>query len=173
MTNLTEKLKKGELPEGVYYVLYYGDDTAEVDIYRRVYSLYDDSEVKFTIPQVTEVLAPVPSYDEYQKLLSDQLAKNEGEEINAELEHRLAMVKANGKYPDRISRLKSRVVALSEENTKLKKLLKLNNVLNKGSKSIYAWLKEDTTGEQKKLCADLFDKTEEMIAKINQVLGEE
>lgn len=29
---------------------------------------------------------PVPSYDEYQSLLSDQLAKNEGEEINAELE---------------------------------------------------------------------------------------
>jgi len=68
MTDLTEQWKKGELPEGVYYVLYYKNDTAEVDIYRRVYSLYDDSKVRFTIPQVTEVLAPVPSYEEWEKL---------------------------------------------------------------------------------------------------------
>jgi len=60
-----------------------------------------------------------------------------------------------------------------EENTKLKELLKLNNILNKGSKSIYAWLKEDTAGEQKKLCADMFDKTVEMMSEINQAIGEE
>ena len=64
--------------------------------------------------------------------------------------------------------LKSR----ESEIVKLKELLKLNNVLNKGSKSIYSWLKEDTAGEQKKLCADMFDKTVEMMSEINQVLGE-
>lgn len=67
--SLTDKWKKGELPEGVYYILYYKNDTAEVDIYRRVYSLYDESEVRFTIPQVTEVLAPVPSYEEWKRIL--------------------------------------------------------------------------------------------------------
>lgn len=71
MTSLTEQLKKGELTEGVYYVLYYGKDTEEVDIYRRVYSLYDDSEVRFTIPQVTEVLAEVPSYKQWQAKLEE------------------------------------------------------------------------------------------------------
>ena len=171
MTNLTDKWKKGELLEGTYYVLYYGKDTAEVDIYRRVYSLYDDSEVRFTIPQVTEVLAEVPSYDEYQKLLSDQLAKNEGEEINAELEHRLAMVKANGKYPDRISRLKSRVVALSEENTKLKTENKwyseqLNEAVKQNNK-LKELLKEVLRHELS------LKEVTELTRKISQVLGEE
>lgn len=68
MTDLTDKWKKGELKGGVYYVLYYKNDTAEVDIYRRVYSLHDDSEVRFTIQQVTEVLAEVPSYEEWKQL---------------------------------------------------------------------------------------------------------
>lgn len=73
--NLTEQWKKGELPEDAYYVTYYKNDTPEVDIYRRVYSLYDDSEVRFTIPQVDKVLAPVPSYEEWQKLkLHDEKA---------------------------------------------------------------------------------------------------
>lgn len=65
---LTEQWKKGELPEDAYYVTYYKNDTPEVDIYRRVYSLYDDSEVRFTIPQVDKVLAPVPSYDHFVEL---------------------------------------------------------------------------------------------------------
>ena len=73
---------------------------------------------------------------------------------------------------EKLFELKGKIQSLEAENTKLKKLLKLNNVLNKGSKSIYAWLKEDTAGEQKKLCADMFDKTVEMMSEINQVLGE-
>lgn len=82
MTDLTNKLEKGELPEGVYYVLYYGNDTAEVDIYRRVYSLYDDSEIRFTIPQVTEVLEQVPSFEQWQaKLEENTKLKEELKEI--------------------------------------------------------------------------------------------
>lgn len=81
--DLTEQLKKGELPEDAYYVTYYKNDTPEVDIYRRVYSLYDDSKVRFTIPQVNKVLAPVPSYEEY---LSLTYAKEEDEKIIAEYE---------------------------------------------------------------------------------------
>lgn len=68
-------------------------------------------------------------YEEHQALLSDSLAKQEGEEINAEL---------------------------AEENTKLKELLKRARNLMNYTKD---WA-----------CSDA---TEEMIAKINQVLGEE
>lgn len=84
MTNLTDKWKKGELKEGLYWVKHDG-----------IINILDNLEIALT--NVDEVLAEVPSYDEYQKLLSDQLAKNEGVEINAELE---------------------------AENTKLKELLK-------------------------------------------------
>lgn len=121
MTDLTEQWKKGELPEGWYWVDYYSVDGAVMLEYIPQHNGFGYEEKEL----VQAVLAEVPSYEEYQKLLSDQLAKNEGEEINAELEHRLAMVKANGKYPDRISRLKSRVVALSEENETLKSKLQL------------------------------------------------
>ena len=88
MTNLTEKWKKGELPSGRYWVktsyqgaiipLYYSEDYGFE---------YDDHFYDFE--EISEVLAEVPSYEEYQKLLSDQLAKNEGEEINAELKELL------------------------------------------------------------------------------------
>lgn len=86
MTDLTEQWKKGELSEGVYYVLYYGNDTAEVDIYRRVYSLYEDSEVRFTISQVTEVLAPVPSFEKWEKF-RNALADNQIENSNLLIEN--------------------------------------------------------------------------------------
>lgn len=81
MTNLTELWKKGELPEGWYYVK---------DIHNKVrldrYFKETDNFEYLEDWEVGEVLAQVPSYEEYQKFLSDQLAKNEGEEINAELQ---------------------------------------------------------------------------------------
>jgi hypothetical protein len=73
MTDLTKKYQNCELPEGVYYVTYPKNDTPEIDIYRMVYSLYDDSEVRFTIPSVEKVLKKVPSYDEYENLLKENI----------------------------------------------------------------------------------------------------
>ena len=95
MTDLTEKWKKGELIEGKKY---YCESKNIVDIFEAeccckgqndewwklknekhcFNNVYHKNDIK--------VLAPVPSYTEYQALLSDQLAKNEGVEINAELE---------------------------------------------------------------------------------------
>lgn len=66
MTNLTEQYRKGGLKDGTYYVKYSGNDIPSVDIYRRVYSLYDDSVVRFTLEQISEVLDEVPSYEEWQ-----------------------------------------------------------------------------------------------------------
>lgn len=93
MTNLTDKLKKGELKLGehYYYTTIFSPTVYIQNFTRDVISFQDFKET------VAEVLAPVPSYEEYQQLLSEQLAKNEGVEINAELE---------------------------AENTKLKELLK-------------------------------------------------
>lgn len=61
-----------------------------------------------------EVLSEVPSYEEYQQLLSDQLAKNEGVEINAELEARL-------------KKTQELELEVRQENAKLKELLKRVN----------------------------------------------
>ncbi len=97
MTNLTEQRKKGELSErpkvnglplGDYYIKLWGGeittDTWDIDGCQ-----YFNKEGD----EVVEVLALVPSYEECQKLLSDQLAKIEGEEINAELEAENAKLK--------------------------------------------------------------------------------
>ena len=83
MTNLTEQWNKGKLSEGDYYIKRRNGDTLYDNIDSRgVWRNSIDEDI-------IEVLAEVPSYEEYQKLLSDQLAKNEGEEINAELKELL------------------------------------------------------------------------------------
>lgn len=78
MTDLNEKWKKGELPEGWYY----SQEKHGVEIchWDSDHGMWD------TIFGSEQVLAKVPTYQEYQALLSDSLAKNEGVEINAELE---------------------------------------------------------------------------------------
>jgi hypothetical protein len=158
MTNLTDKWKKGELPYAEYYIKLgggeYTNDVWDVDGWQ---SFNKEGDV------VVEVLAPVPSYDEWQQLK----------------EYEQVVTSYNFKPIDYdiaceiVNKLLDEKKRLRQENKELKGLLKLNNILNKGSKSIYAWLKEDTAGEQKKLCADMFDKTVEMMSEINQVLVEE
>lgn len=178
MTDLTEQWKKGELPSGWYYVKNEFGNIFPSD-YSEDYDYISDTVIKdfFTeVSEIKEVIEPVPSYEEYQKLLSDQLAKNEGEEINAELEHRLAMVKANGKYPDRISRLKSRVVALSEENSNLKSKLQLKETaydfdtarLEEENTKLKELLKECKTPLE--VYNEMFGNKEELLTKIDEVL---
>ena len=60
MTDLTDKWKKGEIPEGFYYV----NDGAEVTI---DYYLCDYWERHFD-SDIQKVLDKVPSYDEWDKL---------------------------------------------------------------------------------------------------------
>lgn len=92
MTNLTDKWKKGELPDGWYYKTSILGNITIADI-----STLNKYRNRPDWEDIITILAPVPSFEEYQELLSDQLAKSEGVEINAELE---------------------------KENTKLKELLK-------------------------------------------------
>ena len=59
MTDLTEQWKKGELPEGFYYVKCDWSDEVEI---RYVHNGVDDWKA---------IVAPVPSYDEWRAKLDD------------------------------------------------------------------------------------------------------
>ena len=94
MTDLTEQWKKGELINGKkYYITFFDSEPFEAT-FRAVEAIFPFWKFEANGRQYCDengydcikVLAPVPSYEEYQQLLSDQLAKNEGVEINAELE---------------------------------------------------------------------------------------
>ena len=139
MTNLTEQWNKGKLPEGDYYIKRRNGDT--------LYDNIDSHGVwRNSIDEdIVEVLAKVPSYEEYQKLLSDQLAKNEGVEINAELE---------------------------AENTKLKELLKECELWFTG---IVGNMNDKNVGEHNRnIPIGNFEYAFKVFSqKISEVLGEE
>lgn len=83
MTNLTEQWKKGKLPYDKSF--YIKTDNCYYDIKGDLlnYTVCVNGE------EISEVLAPLPLYQEYLALESDSLAKKEAEEIIAELEDRL------------------------------------------------------------------------------------
>lgn len=91
MTDLTELWKKGELKAGYYYVKNEFGNIFPTDYSEEYDSINDSGVLGFwsEVSEITEVIAKVPTYEEYQALLSDQLAKNEGVEINAELKNSL------------------------------------------------------------------------------------
>ena len=66
--SLTEKWKDGELEEGFYYILFasrFGKDYIAIDMF-----IQDEKDFMYSsCEDVKEVLAPVPSYDEYKELL--------------------------------------------------------------------------------------------------------
>lgn len=88
MNDLTDKWKKGELKAGYYYVKNEFGNIFPSDYSEEYDSINDCGVLGFwnEVSEIIEVLTEVPTYKEYQALLSDQLAKNEGVEINAELE---------------------------------------------------------------------------------------
>ena len=63
MTDLTEQWKKGELPEGHYYVK---DGENMIAEYLDGYFYNDGNPMTSFCGGVDEVLAPVPSYEEWQ-----------------------------------------------------------------------------------------------------------
>lgn len=97
MTELTEKWKKGKLEQGWYYVRY-KNNIIDIDFAQSYcvgrFANIDVMKVFFEDDyDIEEVLAPVPSYQELQRLESDSLAKNEGVEIVAELKEENARLK--------------------------------------------------------------------------------
>lgn len=88
MTDLTEQFNHGLLPDDrLYYYRFKGEPDVKITTQ---YGLYcEEADNKKEI----EVIDFVPSYSEYLALQSDQLAKNEGVEINAELENSIKDLK--------------------------------------------------------------------------------
>ena len=88
---LTEQWRDGTLAGGDYYIKTtgFGIDKIIINYYEEELKQFDG----LCDCAVAEVIAPVPNYDEYQTLLSDQLAKNEADEINAELLYKIAKLK--------------------------------------------------------------------------------
>ena len=68
MTDLTEKWKKGELNQGYYYTKYtpkVGKPFVEIELRNYLLDL-----AKFRDADTVEVLATVPTYEEWQKVLN-------------------------------------------------------------------------------------------------------
>lgn len=103
--NLTEQWKKGEL-DGAYYIKN-GDGGYEVRIFQDKRKDY-----RFIGSPISEFVCEVPSYEEWQSLneLLDSM-----QDTNKVLAHKLNNIKVNGNYPDRISKLKSKIKSLTEE----------------------------------------------------------
>ena len=95
--SLTEQWKNGELEEGAYYVKL---ESGKIDIY---FMVYDDDDCD----EIVEILAPVPSYEKWEKL--NWYAGN-GVEENQELKME------NAKLKDKNIKLAEMVDILSSNN---------------------------------------------------------
>ena len=103
MTALTEQWQKGELPNGIYYVELLDGDIMIAYMYKmrsckKIVYRVKTFKGYITKNQMKAVLYKVPTYEEYQALLSDKLAKNEGVEVNAELEKDLGIAHSTCDY---------------------------------------------------------------------------
>ena len=68
MTDLTEQWKKGELPEGVYYYILIKQKIIPAKLSRYNNFYLTEGACGNNGIKPTEVLAPVPSYDEYMTM---------------------------------------------------------------------------------------------------------
>ena len=156
--NLTEKWNKGKLPEGFYWVEFQDGEILPTTFSNQhgficCDSLCDEENIK-------QILAKMPSFREYQKLLSDQLAKDEGVEINAELENRINLERE----------LCKRVL---EENAQLKAVLKECYLINEAAIHTFNWLETIVTPSQKHICPKVVGGINKTQQSIKQALGEE
>lgn len=74
--SLTEQWKKGELPEGGYYVKL---ESGKIDLY---FIVYDDDNCD----EIVEIIAPVPSYEEWEQLQNWADFTNDYHELREKLE---------------------------------------------------------------------------------------
>jgi len=91
MTDLTEQWKKGELPEGVYYCDT-GNTVETLFTWGKNYHQLTNNKDEVYIPEMDdcEVLAPVPSYEEYLESESHCAVYSE---LNKQLKEQNAQLK--------------------------------------------------------------------------------
>lgn len=107
MNDLTEQWKKGKLPSGLYWVDYYSVDGAVMLEYIPQHNGFGYEEKEL----VQAVLAPVPSYEEWQA----------NEKYNKHLEEVIKIYERKDKQATETSIAYNELL---EENEKLKMLLK-------------------------------------------------
>lgn len=106
---LTNDWQDGKLDDGLYYIRLENGKTpiAELETWYRyddgVEEPYKTGQEFFGYPKdiISEVLSPIPSYDHFADL------RKKAEKYDR--------IKVNGNYPDKISKLKSRIKKLLEE----------------------------------------------------------
>lgn len=168
MSDLTEKWKNGELEKGWYYIKVYGKvEVARLSKYNQFYNLPVSSGYVAN-KDIMEVLAPVPSYEEWQ-------AKESNEDF---LQQRISVLESeNDKLKAQIAKL-TEIVGVLPSNHSVGNLgYKIKNQRHE----INNRLKEiDKLKDLLKECRDVaeFTKTivnkhkwfDEVITKIDEVL---
>ena len=138
MTDLTEKWKKGELKKNKYWVKY---KNGKIDTWELSEGITIESK-----PEIIEVLAPVPSYQEWQETLRALDAARKAIKMEDKTINRLVNSGKQCNYKN---------AQLAEENQQLKELLlECREILDYAKDFAY------------------HDPCCKCIAKINQALGE-
>lgn len=127
MTDLTEKWKKGELPEGVYYCNT-GNTVEILFTWGKNYHLLTNNKDEVYIPEMDdcdEIIAPVPSYEELQNMneaVNQAIAANiKLMEDNKRLKHDV------GNLGYKIKNQRHEIERQIAQNAQLKELLKRVN----------------------------------------------
>lgn len=185
MTDLTEQWKKGELPSGMYYIkdtdgnIYPTENCLNYDVFNdKAYTGFYYAETG-----ISEILAPVPSYDEYMIFINDNKRlkhdignlgykiKNQRKEIekqieqNAQLKEYERIVKSYYGKPIDYDIACETVDKLLDEKKFLKEEIS-------AYKRLTAQLKELLKECRRPVCwyVDIFKNKAELLTKIDEVL---
>lgn len=142
MTDLTEQWKKGELPDGWYYTeidLYENRDYIEI-----IPNTYNDC---FEYGIVKQVLAPVPSYEEWQA----------SEKYNKHLEEVIKIYERKDKQATETSIAYNELL---EENARLKDVLK---TIKRQCELLLPKNGLAPVGDRQRLCRTFFDLIDEVL----------
>lgn len=115
--HLTEKWKKGEIPNGYYWIRLSWGGMIIMAYYTGFDGLFELDDHYYDSDEISEVLAPVPSYDEWQAS-ETSIAYNELLEENTKLKER------NDSLNNRDINLCRIANGIRDENFSLKELLK-------------------------------------------------
>lgn len=167
--NLTEQWKYGNLPCGHYYVIFDKNDTPEIS--RCIYKVITVSKPEFRDFEdlgVEKVPAPVPGYDELQRLKGklDEALKSSAEfEMKAyDLERDLKSAKSHNRYY--LKAIKDMTAVLdymTDENEKCEAKIKKLEQENKQHKENCCCL------ENEKLRLDLSHRDNEIRQKVDYI----
>lgn len=118
MTDLTEQWKKGELPNGYYWIRLSWGGMVIMAYYTGFDGLFELDDHYYDSDEISEVLAPVPSYEEWQAsyncMLENEVLRLKNAQLKEILErHKKATAKAQIRSCD-----------LEIINAELKELLK-------------------------------------------------